>query len=64
VTPDRLPALAEVRPLVEREWANVRRKAAGDAFYDGLRAKYRVTIKMPGRGAEAPAGAGPGGAKP
>jgi len=64
VTPDRLPALAEVRPLVEREWANVRRKAAGDAFYDGLRAKYRVTIKMPGRGAGAPAGAGPGSAKP
>jgi len=64
MTPDRLPALAEVRPLVEREWANVRRKAAGDAFYDGLLAKYRVTIKMPGRGAGAPAGAGPRSAKP
>ena len=53
LTPDRVPELAEIRPLVEREWANVRRKALGDAFYNGLRAKYQVTIRAPGAGGAA-----------
>ena len=47
LTPGRVPDLAEVRPLVEREWANVRRKELSDAFYESLRAKYQVTIRMP-----------------
>jgi hypothetical protein len=41
------PALADVRPLVEREWANARRKATSQTFYETLRAKYRVVVKMP-----------------
>jgi parvulin-like peptidyl-prolyl isomerase len=40
------PALADVRPLVEREWANARRKATSQAFYEKLRAKYRIVVKM------------------
>jgi hypothetical protein len=47
-----LAPLEEVRPLVEREWANARRKALGEAFYDKLRAKYRLTVRMPGGGGE------------
>jgi hypothetical protein len=50
LTPGRIPELAEVRPLVERDWANARRKALSDAFYDSLRAKYRVTIRTPTAG--------------
>jgi hypothetical protein len=37
--------LEDVRPLVEREWANEKRKALGEAFYARLRAKYKVTLK-------------------
>ncbi len=47
VSAGRSPELAEVRPVVEREWASARRKELSDAFYDGLRAKYRVTVRMP-----------------
>lgn len=47
------PPLAEVRPLVEREWRNARRQEAAKAFYENLRAKYAVTVKMPGPGAPA-----------
>jgi hypothetical protein len=47
VTPGGMPALADVRPLVEREWANARRLELAKAFYDKLRAKYTVTVKMP-----------------
>lgn len=39
--------LEDVRPLVEREWANARRKELAEAFYAQLRARYRVTVKMP-----------------
>jgi hypothetical protein len=38
-------SLEEVRPLVEREWANEKRKELGEAFYARLRAKYKVTLK-------------------
>jgi hypothetical protein len=41
------PKLDEVRPLVEREWANARRQELGKAFYDGLRAKYTIKVPMP-----------------
>jgi parvulin-like peptidyl-prolyl isomerase len=46
-TPGGTAALADVRPIVEREWQNARRKELGEAFYERLRAKYRVTVKMP-----------------
>jgi len=36
-----------VRPLVEREWANDRRQQLSKAFYENLRAKYKVTVQMP-----------------
>jgi len=45
MTPGGVATLEDVRPLVEREWANDRRKEASDAFYTGLRDKYKVTIK-------------------
>ena len=67
LTPGQVPELAEIRPLVEREWANVRRKALGEAFYDSLRAKYQVTIRMPAAGGADDgkrAGRGPEPAKP
>lgn len=47
LTPGRIPELAEVRPVVERDWASVNRKELSDAFYEGLRAKYQVTVQMP-----------------
>jgi hypothetical protein len=47
MTPGGVPALAEVRPLVEREWRNAKRQELSKAFYDRLRAKYAVTVKMP-----------------
>ena len=47
MTPGGVPALAEVRPLVEREWKNVRRQELSRAFYDRLRSKYTITVKTP-----------------
>lgn len=47
LAPGRVPPLEEVRPQVEREWANARRKDLNDEFYERLRSKYRVTIKVP-----------------
>lgn len=47
LVPGGVPLLAEVRPLVEREWSNARRQELAKAFYEKLRAKYTVTVKMP-----------------
>jgi hypothetical protein len=47
VTPGTTPSLDQVRPLVEREWANVKRQEFSKAFHDKLRAKYRITVQMP-----------------
>ncbi len=47
LTPGGTPALADVRPLVEREWANARRQEHSKAFYAMLRAKYKIVVKMP-----------------
>jgi PPIC-type PPIASE domain len=47
MTPGGAAKLEEVRALVERDWANTRRKELGEAFYGQLRSKYRVTVKMP-----------------
>ncbi len=45
--PGSLPALAEVRDTVEREWRNARREEAGEAFYRGLRERYIVSVESP-----------------
>jgi hypothetical protein len=48
--PGGMPALSDVRPLVEREWANAKRQELQQAFYDRLRAKYAVRVQMPEAG--------------
>jgi hypothetical protein len=42
-----LPTLEEVRSIVEREWFAERRKAANDEFYQELRQRYEVEIRLP-----------------
>jgi hypothetical protein len=37
-----LPALAEIRPIVVREWQAQQRAQAGDSFYSSLRSKYEI----------------------
>ena len=48
LTPGGTPTLAEVRPLVMREWSNAKRREISEAFYERLRAKYTVSVQMPG----------------
>jgi hypothetical protein len=45
--PGGTPALAEVRPQVEREWVNAKRQELSKAFYEKLRAKYAIKVQMP-----------------
>jgi len=40
-------ALDDVRPLVEREWANAKRQALRRALYEKLRAKYTIKVQAP-----------------
>jgi parvulin-like peptidyl-prolyl isomerase len=47
LVPGGTPKLDEVRPLVEREWANARRQELSKAFYDRLRANYTIKVPMP-----------------
>jgi hypothetical protein len=44
-TEGRLPALAEVRDTVRREWENARRLEANERFYQELAKHYAVTIE-------------------
>jgi hypothetical protein len=46
-TPGGAPSLDVVRPLVEREWRNARRQELQKAFYDKLRARYTISVRMP-----------------
>ncbi len=48
--PGSLPALAEVREVVEREWRNARRNEAGEAFYRSLRERYVINVERPEEG--------------
>jgi parvulin-like peptidyl-prolyl isomerase len=41
-----LPPLERVRPMVEREWSNERRQEANDRFYQALRERYSVEIRL------------------
>ena len=43
----RLPALAEIRDAVAREWASSRRVEANEKFYQELLKRYTVTIEPP-----------------
>lgn len=45
--PGRVPALAEVRDAVRREWDNASRLEANDKFYRDLLQHYAVTIEKP-----------------
>ncbi len=46
-TEGRLPALADVREAVAREWASARRLDANQKFYQELLKRYTVTIEAP-----------------
>ena len=46
-TEGRLPALAEVRDAVRREWDNARRLEGNEKFYQALLKRYTVTIEQP-----------------
>jgi len=46
-TKGRVPALADVRDAVRREWDNARRLEANDKFYQDLLKHYTVTIEQP-----------------
>jgi len=46
--PGRAPSLAEIRPIVEREWSAARRTEARQAFLAALRKRYEISIEMPG----------------
>ena len=47
-----LPALADVRAQVLREWTNARRMEANEQFYQGLLKRYIVTVEGPEATAE------------
>ncbi len=51
-TEGRVPALAEVRDAVRREWANARRLEGNEKFYQELLKRYLVTIERPQAAAE------------
>jgi hypothetical protein len=46
-TPASLPKLNEIRTLVEREWGNEHRQQANERFYQALRERYAVEIRLP-----------------
>ena len=54
----RLPALAEVRDAVRREWEDSRRLAANERYMQELLAHYRVTIEEPAAPGERAAASG------
>ena len=44
-TPETLPALAEIRDEVVREWENDRRQRARSARYGSIRPEYEVIVE-------------------
>ena len=46
-TPGRLPALAEVRGEVERDWSHAQRQEASKLFYEQVVSRYDVTVEWP-----------------
>ena len=57
-TPGRMPELAEVRDVVEREWFAARRAEAKSALYERLRERYTITVEPPSWAADAQVVAG------
>jgi len=49
----RMPELAEVRPVVEREWLAKRRQELKDLSYERLREGYEVIVELPNAEGEA-----------
>ncbi len=49
-TEGRVPALADVRDAVRREWDDARRLEANEKFYQELLKHYTVTIESPRAG--------------
>jgi hypothetical protein len=47
LSPGSMPSLTEVRPLVEREWINAKRRELAQDWYATLRAKHRISVQMP-----------------
>ncbi|MDH3684669.1 MAG: peptidylprolyl isomerase [Myxococcales bacterium] len=46
-TPGRLPALEEIRPLVERERSAAERRALKERFEQGIRERYEIEVQLP-----------------
>ena len=44
---DGQPQLEQIRPLVEREWSNDRRQETNERFYEALRKRYSIEIRLP-----------------
>lgn len=44
-TPGRVPALAEIRPAVVREWQATQQRNSNEALYEELRRRYQVRIE-------------------
>ena len=42
-----IPSMADIRQEIEREWTAEHRKAANDAYYQALRSRYDVEIRLP-----------------
>ena len=49
-----MPTLAEIRPVVQREWESEQRRNVNDALLARLRAKYEVRVEGPAAGLFAP----------
>lgn len=45
--PGAAPPLDRVRPLVERDWTNARRREIAGAHYESLRSRYTVRVQSP-----------------
>ena len=45
--PPQMPALAEVREAVEREWRFMRRQEMDEQFFSSLRAGYTIEVELP-----------------
>lgn len=45
--PGKRPAMADIRRVIEREWYAEHRKAANVAYYQELRSRYDIEIRLP-----------------